>query len=226
MEADLLKQHLMNTYLFSNLNTEDYDLIINQSATIHFNKGELIYKEGSFVNNAYYLLDGYAKVFVEKNNRIRIIKIIKPYWFVGILSINSYEKYEYSAQAITSCTIRQVNREALLSVLRSNPEFAEKYTRVISLLSISLVKFLAIQNQKNVRGRIADIILHLADNIYQNSTFELNFTRRELAELANTSTETAIRLLNDFRKDKLIDIDDQKITVLNRELLVKSAEMG
>ena len=221
-----LTDQLKNRYLFSDLSESELDFLISNSIDVSYFKGELIYKEGSYANNALYLLNGYVNIFIEKNNRVRIVKIIKPNWFIGLLSIFSYETHQFSAKAINNVKIRSIDTKILKQLLDENKLFNYKFIHEISLLSTSLIKFLVLQNQKNVRGRIADILLHLADNIYLAKEFDMIFTRKELAELANTSTETAIRLLNDLRNEDVISINNRLITINNLDQLKKISSLG
>jgi CRP-like cAMP-binding protein len=221
-----LTDQFRNTYLFSDLTESELSFLINNSIEVSYLKSELIYKEGSYANNALYLLKGYVKIFVEKNNRVRIVKIIKPNWFIGLLSIFSYETHQFSAKAINDITVRSIDINILKELLEGNKLFNYKFIHEISLLSTSLVKYLVLQNQKNVRGRIADILLHLSDNIYLAEEFDMVFTRKELAELANTSTETAIRLLNELRNEEVISIDSHSIKLNNIDLLRKISSLG
>jgi CRP/FNR family transcriptional regulator len=224
-EINLIDQ-LKNTYLFSDLSESELMFLNNNSIEVRYLKGELIYKEGSYSNNALYLLNGYVKIFVEKNRRVRIVKIIKPNWFIGLLSIFSYETHQFSAKSIDNVTIRSIDNTILKQLLDENKLFNYKFIHEISLLSTSLTKFLVLQNQKNVRGRIADILLHLSDNIYFAKEFDMVFTRKELAELANTSTETAIRMLNDLRNEEVISINSKSITIQDIDQLKKISSLG
>jgi CRP-like cAMP-binding protein len=52
------------------------------------------------------------------------------------------------------------------------------------------------------------------------------YTRKELAELANTSTETAIRILNDLRNDSVISIDNKSVKIIEPDQLKKISSLG
>ena len=45
--------------------------------------------------------------------------------------------------------------------------------------------------------------------------------REDIAALAGTAKETVIRTLTDFREEKLIEVEDGRITVLSVEKLKK-----
>jgi CRP-like cAMP-binding protein len=221
-----LSDQLKKTYLFSDLSDSQIEFLIKNSIEVTYLKGDLIYKEGSYANNALYLLQGYVKIFVEKDNRVRIVKIIKPDWFIGLLSLFSFDTHQFSAKAIDDVTLRSFDLQILKQLLEENIKFNFKFIQEISLLSSSLIKFLVLQNQKNVRGRIADILLHLSANIYRSDQFEMVYTRKELAELANTSTETAIRILNDLRNDSVISIDNKSVKIIEPDQLKKISSLG
>ena len=68
----------------------------------------------------------------------------------------------------------------------------------------------------SVRKRVADTLI-LLDNRYNNKP--ISMLREDIAALAGTAKETVIRTLTDFREEKLIDVEDGKITVLSVEKL-------
>jgi CRP-like cAMP-binding protein len=73
----------------------------------------------------------------------------------------------------------------------------------------------------SVRKRVADALLLVYER-YQNSEKDkpsLRITREDLAHIVGTATESLIRTLSDFRSEKLIDINDGKITIINEEKL-------
>jgi CRP-like cAMP-binding protein len=50
--------------------------------------------------------------------------------------------------------------------------------------------------------------------------FSIHISREDLANIAGTATESLIRTLSDFRAEKLIDIRDGYIVILNEKKLV------
>lgn len=75
----------------------------------------------------------------------------------------------------------------------------------------------------SVRKRVANSLLHVQSR-YKKSDKDnpvLQFTREDLANVVGTATESLIRTLSDFKSEKLIDIKDGKISILNEEKLRK-----
>ena len=50
--------------------------------------------------------------------------------------------------------------------------------------------------------------------------FSISISREDLANIAGTATESLIRTLSDFKNEKLIEIKDGKITILDEKKLI------
>jgi CRP/FNR family transcriptional regulator len=77
-----------------------------------------------------------------------------------------------------------------------------------------------------MHGRMADILLCLAQRIFKNDIFNLPLSRFELAELTGMSTESVIRVMKDFKEDGLIKFEGKDIELVNIEMLLKISEVG
>jgi CRP/FNR family transcriptional regulator len=78
--------------------------------------------------------------------------------------------------------------------------------------------------QKSVRERLAETLLFLQktfqdDSMTDNNLISVTLPREDIANIVGTATETVIRLLSEFRTDKLIDMEGKKIRILNRGAL-------
>ena len=79
---------------------------------------------------------------------------------------------------------------------------------------------------KNLRGRIAYILLLFANDIYKTDAFDLPLSRKEIAQLIDMTTENVIRILSEFRKDEIIRINGKNIEILNKKSLNRISEHG
>ena len=82
------------------------------------------------------------------------------------------------------------------------------------------------QSQKQLPGRIADVILYFSDTIFQKEEFEFPFTRRELAELAGTTKESFIRTLSEFKNDKIISLEGSRVSINSMKIIRTLSELG
>ena len=68
-----------------------------------------------------------------------------------------------------------------------------------------------------MRERLAEILLLLVNDfgLDEHNYLRISLTREELANIVGTATESVIRLLSEFKADKLVDLDGRKIKILN-----------
>ena len=73
----------------------------------------------------------------------------------------------------------------------------------------------------SLRKKVADALLKLQHKFGTTSElgFKVDFSRENLATIAGTATESLIRTLGDFREEKLIDITNSQIIILNEKRL-------
>jgi CRP/FNR family transcriptional regulator len=79
---------------------------------------------------------------------------------------------------------------------------------------------------KNARGKVAEMLLCLASNLYEDTKFTLNMSRTELADFAGLSMENTIRILKEFDEDKMISLNGKRIDIINQTVLEKVSEFG
>ena len=81
--------------------------------------------------------------------------------------------------------------------------------------------------QKTVRERLAEVLLLLKENfdLDNQDTLQISLTREELANMVGTATESVIRLLSEFKQDKLIELQGRKIKFLNIPTLRRVANI-
>ena len=77
--------------------------------------------------------------------------------------------------------------------------------------------------QKTVRERLAEILLLLVNDfgLDDQNYLQISLTREELANIVGTATESVIRLLSEFKTDKLVELNGRKIRILNTKGLEK-----
>ena len=59
-----------------------------------------------------------------------------------------------------------------------------------------------------------------------NGTISSVLTRESLGNIAGTTTETAIRVLSDLHKSKIVNLIGKKIKILNNKELIRIANLS
>jgi CRP/FNR family transcriptional regulator len=56
-------------------------------------------------------------------------------------------------------------------------------------------------------------------------TIRANLSREDIANIVGTATETAIRILSEFRSEKIINLVGKKIQIINNDALIRAANV-
>ncbi|MDD2563746.1 MAG: Crp/Fnr family transcriptional regulator [Salinivirgaceae bacterium] len=213
--------------VFNNICPKLKEVIFRNSTTLTYYKGEDLCKQAAYAPQVLYLNKGLAKLYLQHRGRNLILRLIGENDFVGLpitTSDNSY--YPYSVTALEECGITAIDALNFKEALNMDNNFAQsiidlqnKYTRIYFKHFLSIT-------QKQLHGRVADTILHLACDVHKQQKFQLLLTRKDLAEFSGMSTESVIRILREFHNDRIINIDGKEIEIISYELLKKLSEIG
>jgi CRP/FNR family transcriptional regulator, polysaccharide utilization system transcription regulator len=197
------------------------------SNTVTYQKKELIFRQYIRTSHIMFVRSGLVKVFREgKNRRSSSVKIASPGEFLGILSVYGSQVHQFSASAIQSCDIGFIDIHTFNSILKLNGEFAMCLIQNLAKEGLFIMDKLLGQSQKQLPGRIADVILYFSETLYKSEEFDLPLTRRELAELAGTTKESFIRTLAEFKNDKIIGLEGTHVKINSMKIVRTLSELG
>ena len=208
------------------LKTDDINAIQQNCLIINFKKGETICKQGTDVTHALYLAKGMVKLYIEGGKKDLILKLIKAGSYIDLQTLFGDLIYRYSVAAVEDSMICMINSEFILELAKKNPGYLFELTKTISTSTNYVFKKISDISRKQLRGRLADTLLHFAGEIYGSNKFELNITRRELAQFSSMSMENAVRILSEYKKEGLISLKGRIIEILQPEILKKFSELG
>ncbi len=191
-----------------------------------FAKGDLIFKQDALSSNVIFIREGLVKIHKKGPEREQIIKINKGPTFLGIPTTFGDIVNHYSATAITTVDVCFISNETFRQFIYSNGKFAYEILSDLCKCQLHTHNYCINHLQKQGPGRLADALLYLSNEIYNDNSFLLPLTRHELGDLACCSRESVSRLLNEFKKDNIIQLEGKKISILNKELLAQISKKG
>lgn len=209
------------------LTESERSLIDDHSVSIHFKKGETVCKLGAFASHIYFLEEGLVKVYLEEKNSKLILTLSTKNSLLGLAAVyDGSNKMPYSISTFTDSKIRMIDIQVFRQLLKQNSAFAY---RIINLLNESTSqlygRFFSL-TQKQLHGRLADILLCLSNRIFKSQAFDLPLSRADLGDLTGMSTESVIRMMKEFKEDGLIDMCCKKIELLDIPRLERLSEFG
>ncbi len=208
--------------------TEEEKLIIDQnSVLIRYRKREVICKQGGIASTVMYVEKGLTRVSLDQGANSLVLKIIADGNFIGLGSVSEDQNtYQYSAMAYIDSDIRQIDIGVFRKLLNQNPDFSKEVIDILSSNNAQIYGRFFCLTHKQAYGRLADILLCLADRIFKRTEFDLPLSRKDLAELCGMSPETVIRMLKKFHDDGLIEMDGKSLRVIDYVRLQRISEIG
>ena len=206
------------------LSKEDYNKYIEARKTVFFNYGEALFEEGNNVDGVYFIENGTAKLYkLGFNRKEQILRFIKEGDIIGYRALLIGEAYQATAEAMSDLQAIFIPTDVFLHLLEVDSQLSYAMLQKISFElgeSSNTVTFLA---QKTVRERLAEVLLLLEQKLGTDPEgfIRISLTREEIANLIGTATESAIRLISEFKQDDYIAVEGRNIKILNHEKLKK-----
>ena len=213
--------------IFALLNDEELELVDQHRYELTFNKGEIIFKQGSPLTHVACITDGLVKIYIEGlNKRNLIISFAKPVQMIGGPGMLTDYIHHFSVAAVEETTACLIDTKIVEQLIESNSNFACDLLKKNNQISIDNFKKFIHLTQKQMHGRIADAFMFLQDEIYGRNPFLLTLTRQDLADLTAMSKENVIRVIKSFKDQGILRVDGNVVEVLNKKELIRIGETG
>ncbi|MXV37072.1 cyclic nucleotide-binding domain-containing protein [Flavobacteriaceae bacterium Ap0902] len=204
--------------------TEELNALESENKVIELNKGDYILEEGHASNGVYLVTHGTAKLFkVGFTGKEQIIRFLKKGDLIGYRSILSGQPFGATATALEPMTLEFIPERFFLKMLQHNSKMSFEMLKMISKQLGDAADTITILAQKTVRERLAEILIMLEETlgIDDEGYIRISLRREEMANLIGTATESAIRLISEFKTDELIEVKGRKIKILEHQRIRK-----
>lgn len=210
---------------FQMLSPEEVELVRGSKTQVRFRKGDHLTKQGAFASYVLFIISGLARQYVE-GERDYNLRIIKPGEFVGLSAVFTKNTFNYSSIALTDCQVFLIEKDAITTVMKQNGMFAFNMMKRYSDQNSNLFDTLRTMIYKQMNGRIAETLLYVDEFKSENPNIFQLLSRKDIADFAGISTESAVKLLKNFEKDGLIELHEKDILVINRMDLLEISKKG
>jgi len=193
-----------------------------------YDRGQVIFHEGNRINGIYCINKGKIKIYqTGSEGKEQIIRFAKEGDIIGYRALLSEEPLSASAATLEEATLCFIPKSQILKVIQNNPNFNFKLLKMLSHELGEAARIITDLAQKPVRERLAESLLLLKDTFELDAekNIQVKLSREELANIVGTATESVIRLLSEFKKDKMIDLDGRNIKLINIPALTREANI-
>jgi CRP-like cAMP-binding protein len=188
----------------------------------HYKKKQIIYSEGNHPLRLYFVQKGKVKTFKSNDDGKELtVGLYREGDFFGYITLLENSVYKETAEAMEDSEVAIIPREDFESLINDNPDVAKRFIRMLASNVTEKEDQLLGLAYNSLRKRVADALLTLQRKYQASSSepFSIHISREDLANIAGTATESLIRTLSDFRSEKLIEIRDGRIFIVNERKL-------
>jgi len=140
--------------------------------------------------------------------------------FIGYTALLEESVYKDSAEAIEDTDIAIIPREEFDLLINNNKDVTQKFIQLLAKNVSEKEDQLLGLAYNSLRKRVADALITLYNKYKddEQEKFSIHISREDLANIAGTATESLIRTLSDFKSEKLIEIKEGHIIILDDKL--------
>ncbi len=212
---------------FQLLLPEEMELVRASKTQVLFRKGDHLSKQGAFASYALFVIKGLAMQYIEGDSARNFnLRIIQPGEFVGLSAVFSKNTFNYSAVALTDCQVYLVEKEAIVKVVKQNGIFGFNLIQRYCEQNGNLFDTLRNVLHKQMNGRLAESLLYLNGLKKEHPEIFQLLSRKDVADFAGISTESAVKLLKNFEKDGLIELNEKDIIIVSQHGLNEISKKG
>lgn len=217
----------INAPCFQMLSQEEAEVVRSSKTQVLFRKDDNLTKQGAFASYVLFIINGYAKQYLEGDSTRNFnLRIIRPGEFVGLSTVFSENTFNYSSIAIIDCQVFLIEKEAIARIIKQNGRFGFNIVKRYCEQNTNLLNTVRNLMYKQMNGRLADTLLYIDGLKGEKAEIFQLLSRKDIADFSGISTESAVKLLKSYEKDGLVKLHDKDISILKRDALIEISRRG
>ena len=213
--------------IFKALTESELHFLVDKKQQIKYNVKETIIKQNTSSTFVICMRNGLAKVFIEgEKGKNLIVKIIGRGDFISGGGLFNGNVQHFTISALTPVTCCLIDASKLSNLFAENNSFAVELLRNHTKQNNYLLSKMVSLTQKYMPGRVAETLLYLKNEIYKKSTFTIDLSRQELADMSNMTKESLVRILQQFKESNLIKTQGSEIEITDESSLINISKNG
>jgi len=183
-------------------------------------KGDVIFEEGELLKGIYCVRSGICKLTkLSSNGKDQILKLVVKGQLLGQRSLVSNEIANLSAIALNDMELCFIPKHEIMNDLQKNSKFSLDILKEMARDLKEADDIIVNMAQKSVRQRLAETLLYINNSFgtKPDGTLSVLLSREDFANIIGTATESTIRVLSQFKKEKLITTIGKQIKIIDLE---------
>ena len=185
-------------------------------------KGEVIFDEGETINGVFCVKDGVCKLSkLSANGKDQIVKLVIKGNLLGQRSLIGDEASNLSATALNDMELCFIPKSEIIWDLKKNSNFSMEVMKNLAHDLKEADNVIVNMAQKSVKQRLAEALIYIMDTfgVTEEGMLKVVLSREDYANVVGTATESAIRILSQFKKEGIISTSGKQIKIEDIEAL-------
>jgi CRP-like cAMP-binding protein len=195
-----------------------------------YKKGQTLFLQGTPAFGVYCIRSGKIKISkIGGDGKEIILRIAGPSDVLGHQNLCTNDNYTATATVIEEATVCFIDKKYMLALIAKEPAIALNVIRKLSDEMAAFENRNAAMSYKNVRERLAELLLLLKNNYgvneYGRFRLDIKLTREEMASMVGTANETIIRFISEFKEEGILEQEGKVIYIRDVEKLKLTANL-
>lgn len=195
---------IRNSVLFSGLTAPELDAILQPIDNLHVPQATVLYEQLATAPYVYTVRSGMLKLRVDlPNGGQRIVRLVRPGDVAGMETLVG-ERYHHTAIALRDADVCRIPREVVLKLDQTSPAvhqaLLQRWQRSVDQAEHCIVSL----STGTAEARMARLLIMLGCSGNQPETMP---SREDMGALLGITTETASRIMAEFKRRGLVHTD-------------------
>lgn len=216
--------------IFSSLDVEELNKVVNLILRRQYGKGEMIILEGSGLESLIIINQGRVKVFRDtQEGREQILYIFSEGDFFGEKNLFRSRLATYNVETLETTSLCTIRKDDFQQLLREYPEICIKIMDELCSRLDRLENAIENMGARNVEARVSAVLLEFAQKYGKAHSdgllIELPLSREGIASYIGLTRETVSRKMNHLQAEGIIEMMGNKRVILrDRAALERQVE--
>ena len=217
-------QKLKQSHLFSSLSELQLERVYRHCKLSKLDEAQLLFAQGQAVDYFYMVISGRIKLFrVSPDGQEKVIEIVpEGECFAEALMFMDRPDYPVSAGALTRTEVVGIEAKDFKAMLWDSTDTCFNLMSEMSMRLRRLIHEIDTLTLQSGTCRVASYLLKSAHA--DEASFELDMAKNLIAARLSVKPETFSRIVANLKRQGILSVDGNKVTILNREGL-KSLSM-
>lgn len=221
---DEISKLLKSMSIFSGLSDTELQQVVEISNKREYKKRMYVFMEGEPREAVFFISTGVVKAYkIDEDGNEQVISLLHPGDMFPHVGFFDHSPYPATVEVVQDAEILVIRIDDFDELLMRQPQIAIKVMKIMGQKIIALQQRVQDFISKDVQHRIIHSLVRLAEDHGEKTAkgiyIDVPITNQDFANMVGTSRESINRILNQFKKQRLLSADRQGILIHDIEEL-------